>query len=482
MNNESLKLSSKMKLNKALILILMFSTALISGCKTTDVSVERGNGYTYRVGYPEIRLSAIGIITEEDIPTVSTATEILYESLIFKRVNNQRLAELYLEMRIINRESGLTISHNETFTILDPDTVIINELDSFQYKRIFEVTPGEYDVVVTVTDNNSLKDTSLGTEVFLPDPIKPEINLTNVLLLSKDNNALDDSYFPVTTYDVPQRMDSIRFEFQATNNDSRSPILIRAKLISFESDTLPARPMSNNDYLSGSLPMKGVDFREKTEIASSTRSLNQSGSVFIEFTFPTPLRGNYRFEITTSDENGDEIIKARDFSVKSENYPSISSIREVAAPLAYLMSSKDHRKMMQINDPTELKNAVDKFWLQNIKNPNIAREVIQKYYDRVEEANKLFSSFKEGWKTDQGMIYILFGNPWYVNENLWNQYWSYSYDLNDFNTNFRFFVPRKQSKFFPFTHLVLDRNNNYFSLEYRQREIWLSGQILTNNL
>ena len=37
-----------------------------------------------------------------------------------------------------------------------------------------------------------------------------------------------------------------------------------------------------------------------------------------------------------------------------------------------------------------------------------ARSLIKTYYSRVEKANEMFTSHVEGWKTDRGMISIIF--------------------------------------------------------------------------
>ena len=37
--------------------------------------------------------------------------------------------------------------------------------------------------------------------------------------------------------------------------------------------------------------------------------------------------------------------------------------------------------------------------------------IMQEYYERVDYANKNFSHFMEGWKTDRGNVYIVFGEP-----------------------------------------------------------------------
>jgi GWxTD domain-containing protein len=471
-----------MSLRQSTYFALFSLFVILSACSTTQQNIERGNGYTFRVGYPEIRLSAIGVISDDDQPLVSTATELIINSFIFKNIENERVAEVLLEIRVINKETGALYNYSETIKVTDNEELRASGLDSFQIQKNFQVDPGFYDVYATVTDMNSQKDISIKTETSIPDPDNPTVNLTSILLLTKDNNSVTKGFYPTTTYDVPAKMDSLRFEFQATNNNSNDPLLIRAKLIRFETDTLPAQPMSYNNYTIGSLRYKGIDYREDEEVASTTRRLTQPGSVYIEFTYPNLERGNYRFEVTTENSGGQELYQARDFSIKSRNYPILSNVRELAAPLAYLMNDKEYKALMRIQGDQKLKQAVDRFWLENIGNPNIARQVIQKYYDRVEQANKLFSSYKEGWKTDMGMMYILFGQPWYVDETVRRMSWSYSYDINDFQTNFFFFKPKQRSKYYPFDYFILNRSPEYFNLEYRQKQLWLTGQILTDNL
>jgi len=108
--------------------------------------------------------------------------------------------------------------------------------------------------------------------------------------------------------------------------------------------------------------------------------------------------------------------------------------------------------------------------------------VIEKYYQRVEEANKQFSNFKEGWKTDIGMMYILFGPPWYVERKLNMMFWSYAYDRSDPRYNFFFEQPKVKNEFFPFNNYLLDRNQGYYNIYYQQVQLWLTGQIMRRDL
>jgi GWxTD domain-containing protein len=76
------------------------------------------------------------------------------------------------------------------------------------------------------------------------------------------------------------------------------------------------------------------------------------------------------------------------------------------------------------------------FWKKRDPNPNTPRnEKMEEYYGRVDYANKHFSHYMEGWRTDMGMVYIIFGPPNSVDRHPYDmdskpyEIWSY-YELN----------------------------------------------------
>ncbi|MGF1670593.1 MAG: GWxTD domain-containing protein, partial [Balneolaceae bacterium] len=325
------------------------------------------------------------------------------------------------------------------------------------------------------------KQTVRESSTVIPDPKEPFVNLTSVRLLGKEIEA-ENRFFPITTYDVPGKIDSLQFVFQVTNNDMDDPLNIRTRVIKFQSDSSIARPMNYNDYNVSSMPYRGIDYNRYEEIESTIRRLDQPGSVLIEFNFGRFPRGNYRFEVEADRNEEETIFKARDFGVKSENYPAVKSARELAQPLFYLMGNREYERLMQIQNPDSLKEAIDRFWLSNVRSVSDAKNVIALYYERVEEANKQFSNFKEGWKTDTGMIYILFGPPWFVETSINQMLWSYSYDRSDPRYNYFFERPKMPNEFFPFNNYLLDRNQQYFNVQYQQIQRWLSGDILRRGI
>ena len=77
-------------------------------------------------------------------------------------------------------------------------------------------------------------------------------------------------------------------------------------------------------------------------------------------------------------------------------------------PLFYLTTLAEYRDLRKEQNR---KLAVDNFWLKIGGSIEKSKELIRIYYNRVVYSNLYFTSNKEGWKTDQGMIFILFGPP-----------------------------------------------------------------------
>ena len=473
-----------MKLPLKMLGLVIAVLVFVSCSNTYNPNIERGSTYKYKPGYPQVRFNAVGFLNQNNKPSISIAADIVYGSLVFKSVKDSvEKAKLAIGVRVVNTEHNDSVAHDiyKKITIRKKNKSIINSQNSFSYQNQIRVPPGKYKVYFTVKDLSSNKQITRTAQTSIPNPKGNQINLTNIRMLGKNMNARHPHWKPVTTYTVPGRIDSLMFSFQVTNNSTSQPLTVQASLVRFKSDTSVARPMYYNNYSQSSIQYEGINYDDRTVIQKTQRKLRQEGSVFIQFRFAQQKRGNYRFVVHSTKSNQD-LHKARDFGVKSKNYPALKTARELARPLKYLMKKKNYKKLMAISSPDSLKQAIDRFWLEKIGSKNKARRVLKKYYQRVEEANKQFSNYKAGWKTDPGMIYILFGPPWYVYRSVDQMHWSYAYNQQENDRNFYFHQPKLKSKYYPFRHFILERDQSYFTVEYQQRQLWLTGLILQRQL
>ena len=152
------------------------------------------------------------------------------------------------------------------------------------------------------------------------------------------------------------------------------------------------------------------------------------------------------------------------------HFPEIKSVHQMIPPTRYISSRTEYNKLLH----SELiKSAVDYFWRDKTGSKDRAREVIKKYYNRVSNANEHFTSYIEGWKTDRGMISIVYGPPSIVSKLSDKEIWIYG-DENNINSLSFVFIKMNN----PFTNndFKLQRSPMYKSSWYKAVDSWRNGR------
>jgi len=106
----------------------------------------------------------------------------------------------------------------------------------------------------------------------------------------------------------------------------------------------------------------------------------------------------------------------------AQSYPKPTTAGQLVGPMAYITTSDE---MKTLQNAVNRKLIVDSIWLHAANNTEIAREMIRVYYSRVTLANWYFLADREGWKTDRGMIYIVYGIPTSVERDDKSETWYY---------------------------------------------------------
>lgn len=177
-----------------------------------------------------------------------------------------------------------------------------------------------------------------------------------------------------------------------------------------------------------------------------------------------PQKGIYHCRF---DENSKEGLSIFRFS---KNYPEIKSANEMIEPVRYLVMKKEFE---EINTTADIKKSIEKFWLDKSSNPERAKMLIRNYYNRVEDANKFFTSYTEGYRTDRGMVYVVFGIPNIVYKTSTSETWIYGQQNNALSLNL-FFTKRENP--FSDNDFELNRSPIYESPWYRAVDTWRQGR------
>ena len=150
----------------------------------------------------------------------------------------------------------------------------------------------------------------------------------------------------------------------------------------------------------------------------------------------------------------------------NQSYPFITTAMQMLMPMRYLTSRNEFKELYNSKDK---KKAVDAFWVKISGNKERAKNMIKLYYNRVQNANICFTSDKEGWMTDRGMIYIIFGAPDIVYRDSGMETWKYGDHTSKSTMIFDFYKIEN-----PFTSedFILDRGIEYGHKWNNAIEIW----------
>ena len=139
-----------------------------------------------------------------------------------------------------------------------------------------------------------------------------------------------------------------------------------------------------------------------------------------------------------------------------DGFPEIGSVEQMRGSLRYITTDAEFREMQK--QPARV--AVDDFWVKVTGHPERALQQIKRYYSRVEDANRFFTLSEEGWKSDRGMIYIVYGPPSVVYKNALSEEWTFGEMGNPLSVRFLFNLEVKDDDC---SDYVLVRSDSYRS-------------------
>lgn len=175
-----------------------------------------------------------------------------------------------------------------------------------------------------------------------------------------------------------------------------------------------------------------------------------------------PLKGLYLLQTDTTAAEG--------FTVRAEDdYPRLAKVESLSDPLTYVCTSQEVARVRQAKGD---KKAFDRVILSITEDQDRARQFMKSYYRRVEIVNQMFTSYKEGWKTDRGMIYIVFGPPDQVFRTAERELWFYK--NSNFKIDFEFI--RSPTLFDP-ENYVLIRQKKFATTVYEVIDQWRDARF-----
>ncbi len=204
--------------------------------------------------------------------------------------------------------------------------------------------------------------------------------------------------------------------------------------------------------------------------AFSEAQARVSRSMEVDSTFVIPSTDEFAFSrkglyLIQKDTNAVAGLAVR----AEDDYPQYTKLVNLPDPLVYITTRQEYDRFLNARGN---KKVFDRLILGIVADTDRARILMRSYFRRVELANRYFTSYKEGWKTDRGMVYILFGVPQQVyrfeNREVW------TYDNDRYVISFTF--TRSSSLFDP-DNYVLIRRKKYESTWYEVIDLWRNARF-----
>lgn len=157
---------------------------------------------------------------------------------------------------------------------------------------------------------------------------------------------------------------------------------------------------------------------------------NQITKIFLQINKESMVRGVNQLSLKATSEGQSKIVhKDLQFVTGLASFDGLP-VDDRIGPLMYVTDSEDWK---ELNNSSEQKSdsVFKAFWDKRNPNPGSPENgLFNEFYKRVELANRNFGhSRKDGWKTDRGRVFIVFGPPDRVERSTPSSYSAADYEV-----------------------------------------------------
>jgi GWxTD domain-containing protein len=380
-------------------------------------------------------------VTEGSIGNAASPFDVDAISFMSDSTNASRLdiyvAVPYEQLSFVKKGESFTASYEMTIAITDSSNALVNErlwtreisVPSFEQsvasgassieQRIVVLQPGRYRIAVICRDLESRLTRRVYKQLLIPDYRKPGFQLSDIMLIAKLAEKEDGKK-------------TIKPSISPNVVDIPAPLHIFFEAYNFSTpDTL--------HFITTVFNAKN----EKLYQADTTLYLGSTrNKLFLRVDHSNLAIGDYKMFVHVYARNTPPAANSlantsRPFVVRWAGLPkSVKDIDMAIEQLRYIAKEHEIEHIKAAATAEEKQKRFFEYWKKKDPNPNTLRnERMEEHYARVEYANKHFKHYIEGWRTDMGMVYIIFGAPSNVERHPFDsdakpyETWSY-YELN----------------------------------------------------
>jgi GWxTD domain-containing protein len=350
------------------------------------------------VSMPKFNFEALTFSGEESgAEKLDVLIEIPYEALQFIKEGENFTARFEITVTINDTTENMVNEKfwRETIRVVDYEKTVSSKI-SYVNQKTFQLAPGSYIVSVNVKDMETENPVQQKKKVTVQPYSRLKFAVSDIMIASAVvTESTSVIVTPKISGSVGGSIDSFYVYFDVYNRTGADSAVI----------SLIIKNMKNAVVRSDTFGQKLNDPAQGVYRVLKTDALI-AGDYILElacYPYLDSIKGVSKTEVARAN---------RRFSVRWKGMPlSITDLDLAIEQLMYITDRKDIDEMRQAS-PEKKRELFQRYWKSKDPTPQTERnEIMEEYYARVAYANAHFSYYLEGWKTDMGMIYILFGAP-----------------------------------------------------------------------
>jgi len=372
-------------------------------------------------GMPEFYLDALSFQSNDSSAArIDLYTQVPFQGLRFVAGDSGFIARYEITIDILNGDGNAILE--KTWN----EEVHVRNFDETQSRReyspatgSFTLPPGSYEMRIELREVESGKTITQLRKVDIENYAQAPFSVSDIMLVNHvTNEGGQSTIMPNVSgnlYDTPRGF-SLFFELYNKTGADSAAFTYRV----FDKKEKLMYTQSERRRLDG----------KKSEIIAEIDSTR----------FPA---GSYHLEVEAQTiQKSDTIVsykveKRRNFTMRWGSMPlTVEDLDLAIKQTKYIANTKEFDAMMEASTLDQKQKLFEEFWRKRDPSPDTQRnENMEEYYSRVQYSNEHFSHFVDGWRTDMGMVFILFGSPSSVDRHPFDidskpyEVWSY-YEFN----------------------------------------------------
>lgn len=266
-------------------------------------------------------------------------------------------------------------------------------------QNVFYAPSGKIIVNITATDAVAKRELRTSLTAIIPQFRSKLFEMSGILLVSSIEEHNDK--YSITPYisTVVSRLTEPFFSFFETYNNTSD--------------------IEDADFIYEILDANG------TSVQRGERTKQKIKGDATQHYLPIPPQktlsaGNYLLKVTmlkvndkTNSYSSSDILATTSKAIVIERTAADATgkdLDKLIRQMVYVASQSEIDHIEDASSPDEKRRLFDEFWQKLDPTPGTERnEAFEEYYGRIEYANQNFRAFREGWLSDMGAVYVVFG-------------------------------------------------------------------------